>query len=63
VPTYDPFAKGEQPNTPANWGWSNQNINFTNVYHKYVLTVTWQDKGSKTSKFYTLASHKAKIRR
>lgn len=63
VPTYDPFAKGEQPNTPANWGWTNQNINFVNVYHKYVLTVIWQDKGSKANKFYTLASHKAKIRR
>ncbi len=63
VPTYDPFAKGNQPNTPANWGWVDRNIPYSNLYHRYVLTVTWQDKGVKTGKFYTLASHKAKIRR
>lgn len=63
VPTYDPFARGENPNTPANWGWSTQNINYSGMYHKYTMTITWKDKGGKTDKFYTLASHKAKIRR
>ncbi len=63
VPTYDPFAKGENPNQPNNWGWATRNIAYSNLYHKYVMTVTWKDKGSAAVKFYTLASHKAKIRR
>lgn len=63
VPTYDPFAKGENPNAPAAWGWSTQNINYAGLYHKYTMTITWKDKGDKIDKFYTLASHKAKIRR
>ncbi len=63
VHTYDAFAKGNNPKAPANWGWKLKDIPYANLFHKYVLTVTWKDKGSAANKFYTLASYKAKIRR
>ena len=61
--TYDAFAKGNNLNNPANWGWVKRNLPYANLYHSYVMRVTWQDKGVNTNKFYTLASFKAKIRR
>lgn len=61
--TYDAFAKGKNMNNPANWGWADRKLPYANLFHSYVVRVTWQDKGSNTNKFYTLASFKAKIRR
>ncbi|HNX74816.1 MAG TPA: prepilin-type N-terminal cleavage/methylation domain-containing protein [Candidatus Rifleibacterium sp.] len=61
--TYDAFAKGQNPADPTKWGWVEKKFDYANLFHKYVLTVTWKEKGSAKDKFYTLASHKAKIRR
>ena len=65
IQTYSPASRAaDTTNDPTTWNWSlltnYPTPAMTGVYHRYVLTVAWQDRQVAT-KTYCLASFKAKL--
>ncbi|MBI3038259.1 hypothetical protein HYY75_04280 [bacterium] len=63
--TYDPVQKSANPGNPAAWGWTPYGPPpLNNVFHKYILTVKWNEKTKPPTApdaEYKLISFKARI--